>query len=123
MMSQISEGNLQSLFQIFRFFFSDNMSIPTIFNEAAQLVLPIDFQVSQGFLVPQCHLVDDLHGEILIATSGRTTVVLTQAPSAFLDLLLVVTVAGFKRCLGFTHILPSAFVASSRVNDITTLTI
>jgi hypothetical protein len=61
--------NLQSPFQIFRFFLSDDMSILTIFHKTAQLVLPIDFS--------QFHLVDDLHEEILIAISSWTTIVLS----------------------------------------------
>ena len=69
-------GTCNHLFK-YCFPLSDYMPILTIFHKTAQLVLPINLQVSQGFLIPQFHLLDDLHGEILIATSSRTTIVLS----------------------------------------------
>ena len=65
--------NLSS--QIFRIFLLPALPIPPIVNEAAQLVLPIDLQIGQGILVPHLHLVDDLKGQVLVATTFGTSIV------------------------------------------------
>ena len=98
------------------------MGIAPILDVASQLILPVYFLIFKGSCITLWHLLNDLDGNILIATPP-SSIMMSQTPCFLFDFLLMVTVSHLKGGLTFPNILPLAFFTGGKVNYKTACTI
>ena len=79
--------------------------IVTILSEHSKLVLPILFPLSQEGFVSLLYSFNKLYAQVLVRAGPCSTKMLTQAPLAPPDLLLMVTVPSSKVSLRLSNIL------------------
>ena len=91
------------------------MCIPSILNITSQLVLPISLLLFKSPCVPLLHLIYNLDGYVIVATS-RPPIVLAQPTYLFFNLLFMVTVPHLKGGLALTHILALTLLTSGKIN-------
>ena len=91
------------------------MGIAPILDVASQLILPVYFLIFKGSCITLWHLLNNLDGNILIATPP-SSIMLSKTPYFLFDFLLVVTVSHLKGGLTFSNILPLAFFTGGKVN-------
>ena len=104
------------------FFLSSTMGIIPILDVASQRILPVYFLIFKGSCITLWHLLNDLDGNILIATPP-SSIMMSQTPCFLFDFLLMVTVSHLKGGLTFPNILPLAFFTGGKVNYKTACTI
>ena len=90
------------------------MRMTPILHITPQLVLPVNFLSGKSCLVTLINLINDLHGQVLIAAS-LTPVVVAQPSINSLDLLFVIAMPSFKNRGTFSHVLPPAPFAGSKI--------
>ena len=98
------------------------MFISPILNISSKLVLPILFSLSKQRSVAYLHLLYQDNGNVLIAASSPTPIMLAKASKLLFDLLLVVAVPLLEGSHRLAHVLPPTPGAGTQVQDIWTVT-